>query len=127
MERRFCLGLALLILLLVLSLGTAWGMKTIHAPEEAALSEAAALALEGNMAQAVPLAKAAYDRWETYREVTASLADHSPMDETEMLFQEMLVYAQAREVPHFAACCAQLSAMTKAMYDAHSPAFQNLL
>ena len=94
MERRFLLGLTILILVLGFAIGAAVGMKAIHGPSEAALSQAARLALSGDLEQAVSLAKDAYNRWQKYRSITAAFADHNPMDDTERLFREMLVYAQ---------------------------------
>ena len=127
MERRFLLGLAILLLVLSFAIGTAIGMKAIHAPGEVALTQAAQYALAGNMDQAIPLAQEAYHRWQKYQDLTAMFADHSPMDDTERLFREMLVYAQAEEAPHFAACCTQLSAMLKATYETHSFSLKNIL
>ena len=127
MERRFILGLSILLVVLVFAIGTGIGMKAIHAPGEAALTQAAQLALAGEMEQAVPLAREAYDRWQKYRGITSAFADHNPMDDTERLFREMLVYAVAGEEPHFAACCTQLSAMLKAMYETHSFSLKNIL
>ena len=127
MERRFLLGLAILLLVLTFSIGTAIGMRAIHSPGEAALTQAAQYALAGNMEQAVPLAQEAYDRWQKYQDITAMFADHSPMDDTERLFREMTVYAQADEAPHFAACCTQLSAMLKATYETHGFSLKNIL
>ena len=126
MERRFILGLTILILVLVFAIGTAIGMKAIHRPGETALTEAARLSLTGDMEQAVSLAQNAYARWQKYRGITAAFADHSPMDDTERLFREMLVYAATGETPHFAACCTQLSAMLKATYEAHSFSLKNI-
>ena len=127
MERRFIIGITLLLLVLGLCIGTALGMRAIHAPAEAALSEAARLALEDQMDAAIPLARDAYERWQTYRNITAVFADHNPMDDTERLFREMLVYAEMEETPHFAACCSQLSAMLKAIYETHGFSLKNIL
>ena len=127
MERRFILGIVILALVLALAVGVTLGMKAIHAPGEAALEQAAQFALADNMEQAVSLAREAYDRWQKYRGITAAFADHSPMDDTEQLFREMLVYAEAGEDPHFAACCTQLSAMLKAMYETHGFSLRNIL
>ncbi len=102
-------------------------MKAIHEPGEIALEQAAELAMEGNMEQAIPLAQKAYARWQKYRNVTAAFADHNPMDDTERLFREMLIYAEAGETPHFAACCAQLSTMLKATYETHGFSLKNVL
>lgn len=127
MERRFILGLSILLLVLAFAIGTAIGMKAIHAPGEAELTQAAQLALAGDMEKAIPLAHTAYSRWQKYRGVTSAFADHSPMDDTERLFREMLVYAEAGEEPHFAACCEQLSAMLRAMYETHAFSLKNIL
>ena len=127
MEKHFYLGLAILLLLLALGIGTAMGMKTVHQPMETILLEAADLAMAGNLEQALPIAQKAYNRWEKFHAFTASFADHSPMDDTDTLFQEMLVYGSMEEVPHFAACCRELAIMTQAMYDAHALSLKNLL
>ena len=127
MERRFILGITILVLVLALTIGTAFGMKAIHAPGEAILTEAAKLTLAGEFRQAVPLAEQAYQRWQKYRSITAAFADHNPMDDTERLFREMLVYAETGEAPHFAACCTQLSAMLRAMYETHGFSLKNIL
>ena len=127
MERRFILGLAILLLVLVFAIGASLAMKAIHAPGENALNQAGQLALAGDMEQAVPLAQEAYARWQKYRGITSAFADHNPMDDTERLFREMLVYAQAGEEPHFAACCTQLSAMLRAIYETHAFSLKNIL
>ena len=127
MEKRFYLGLIILLLLLGLGMGTAFVMEAIHAPAEAALEEAARLALENRPEQAFSLAEEAYARWQAFHSVTASFADHSPMDDTDTLFQEMLVYGQTEEMPHFIACCRELGIMLEAMYDAHAFSLKNLL
>ena len=127
MERRFILGILLLVLVLALSVGTALGMKTIHAPAEADLSKAAQLAMDGHWQEATLLASGAYDRWQNFRDITAAFADHNPMDDTERLFREMLVYAKTEEIPHFAACCSELSAMLRAMYETHGFSLKNIL
>ena len=127
MERRFILGIVLLVLALALCVSTTLGMKAIHAPAETALTEAARLALDGQMDAAVSLSTKAYNRWQKYRNLTAAFADHNPMDDTERLFREMLVYAETEEIPHFAACCSELSAMLKAMYEAHEFSLKNIL
>ena len=127
MERRFLLGLGILLLVLAFAIGAAIGMKAIHAPGEAALNQAAQYALAGDMEQAVALAQSAYDRWQTYQGITAAFSDHTPMDNTEYLFRQMLVYAQLKNAPDFAACCNQLSAMLKATYEAHGFSLKNIL
>lgn len=127
MERRLIVGIVILTLTLGLSIGTAWGMQAIHKPSEEVLTEAAQLAAEGNMPEAVSLGQEAFCRWQKFRGITAAFADHNPMDDTERLFREMIVYGQTGEAPHFAACCTQLSAMLKAIYETHGFSLKNIL
>ena len=127
MNGRLTLGIAILTLTLALAIGIGIGARSIHGPSEAALTEAAELALNDQMDKAIPKAHFAYERWRQYQDVTAAFADHTPMDDTERLFQEMLVYAQSDERPHFAACCRELSAMLKAMYETHGFSLKNIL
>ena len=127
MGRRFWLGIFILVLFLLMGLGAAWGMKKIHFPGETALAQAADQAMAGDLSAAGASAMEAYDRWVKTRDLTASLADHAPMDDVEKLFAEMQVYADTGETPHFIACCRQLRVMLRAMYDAHSPSLWNFL
>jgi hypothetical protein len=127
MERRFIWGLTILLLALVFAIGTGIVMKAIHSPGEAALTQAAELALSGDMERAVPLAQDAYTRWQKYRSITAAFADHNPMDDTERLFREMMVYAETDEVPHFAACCRELARRVEAVSEAHRFSWWNVL
>lgn len=127
MEKRFYLGAVLLVVMLVLGLLAAGVMRSLHLPAQQALEQAATLALDGDMAQAAVIAEQACDRWEIGRKMTASLADHGPMDQVEELIAELRVYAAAEEVPHFAACCSRLSTLIRAMYDAHSLSWWNFL
>ena len=127
MEKRFYLGLGILLVLLALGLGAGAGMRRIHSPVEDLLVQAGDLALERGTEAAMPLALQAYDRWQRFLGFTASLADHSPMDDTNTLFQEMLIYGRTGELPHFVACCRELTVMVQAMYDAHAFSLKNLL
>ena len=126
MEKRFYLGLIILAVILATSIGVTLGMRAMHEPVQQLLTQAADTAQE-DWEQALSLAQKAYDRWQNYHSMTASFADHSPMDDTDTLFQEMLVYGQTKEVPHFIACCRELTVMTQAMYDAHTFSLKNLL
>lgn len=127
MGGRFWLGVTILALFLVLGVVVTFATQSVQAPAAKALQTASQEALSGNFEKAVAEANSAYRRWLTYRNFTASVADHGPMDDVETLFAEMQVYAQAQEVPHFAACCAQLQVLLKAVAEAHSPAWWNFL
>ena len=102
-------------------------MEVDFDPAQTSVEEICRAVASGDMEQAVPLAQDAYTRWQKYRSITAAFADHNPMDDTERLFREMMVYAETDEVPHFAACCTQLSAMLKATYETHGFSLKNIL
>ena len=127
MGRRFWIGVGTLCVFLAAGLGITWGMEKIHEPAAQTLSRAAQTAMDGDMEQASALARQAHDRWEHYWNLTASVADHSPMDDIDSLFAEMEIYAQAGEQNHFAACCAQLSKLLGSMSDAHAFSWWNML
>lgn len=127
MGKRFWLGIGILILFLVMGVVISLGMDWIHGPAEQQLAQAAEKALNGQMEEAVALARQAHDRWNDRWKLTASVADHSPMDTVDALFAEMEVYAQAQEDKHFAACCAQLRKLVESMAAAHRFNWWNLL
>lgn len=125
--KRFWLGIGILVVLLVLGLWVQLGMAALYRPVTQELEAAAQAALEEQWPQALRLAEGVSSRWERYRGVTSSVADHTPMDEVDMLLAELEIYGQAREAPHFAACCSQLSRMLEAIAQAHGLNLWNLL
>lgn len=127
MTRRFYLGLGILVLFLGLGLFVSFGLARIHEPVSETFSRAAREALDGNLSEGISLARQAESRWQKYQKATASVADHTPMDEIESLLAEMKVFAEAEDGTHFAACCAQLSRMVQSVADAHDPGWENIL
>ena len=127
MTRHFYWGLGILVLFLGLGLFVSFGLARVHEPVSESFSHAAREALDGNLSEGISLAQQAESRWQRYQKVTASVADHTPMDEIERLIAEMEVFAQAGDAKHFAACCAQLARMVKSVADAHSPGWENIL
>lgn len=119
MVKHFYWGAGILLFLLCLCLAIGWGMRTTHTKTIEKLDRAAQLALNEQQDSAFTLARQAHSRWEKTRHLTAMVADHSPMDQVDMLFEEMETYAKAEELPHFAACCNQLCAQLQSMYEAH--------
>ena len=110
---RGWLGAGLLALFLALGVVTMELMDCAHLPTGDLLEQASALALEGDFTQGVNLGMEAKNRWEKQWQATATVADHGPMDDVDALFGEMEIYAQAGEVPHFAACCKELAQRVK--------------
>ena len=127
MGKQFWAGVFLLTALLAGTLGIGLEMEWIYTPAQTQLTQASQLALAGQEQQAQLLAQQAKSRWERFRKISAVVADHTPMDEIDKLFEEMRIYAQEQETPHFAASCAQLARLLQGMADAHSPTWWNLM
>lgn len=126
MEKHFYWGMGILLALLCLCLAIGWSMRATHTKTMVQLEQAAQLALEEQDSPAFHLARQAQSRWQQTRKLTAVVADHSPMDEVDMLFAEMKTYMEAQELPHFAACCNQLRSQLQSMYEAHLGTWWNI-
>ena len=125
--KRLWLGVALLAALLAASLAVQAMTNRIHDPIAKDLEQAAEAALSGDWAEADRLYTRSRDAWQRHHSATASIADHSPMDELDMLFAELRVFSQERETVHFAATCRSAAQMAQAMAQAHSFTWWNLL
>ncbi len=120
-------GLAILIVFLILGFVTAGVMDNAHLPTESLLAQAAEKTLNGDFEEAVSLGQQAKSRWDKHWNGTATVADHSPMDDVDALFAEMEIYAEAKEEPHFAAVCRELSRRIQAVAEAHRFSWWNIL
>ena len=125
--KRLWLGVVLLAAMLVLGILTAIGMTRLHDPISEELSRASQAALDDRWEEADALWHHAEKQWRRSWPLTASVADHEPMENIDALFAELRVYAREKEAEHFAACCANLSMLTEAMGEAHAINWWNLL
>lgn len=119
------LGCGILLILLGLVLGVQRGMERIYTPMENMLSQAGEAALAGDWDTAGELAEKAQQRWDTYRSMTAAVADHDPMDELDMLFEQLPAYCREQETADFAAACAAAAYMAQAMGEAQKLTWWN--
>ena len=124
---RGWIGAGILAVFLGLGLLVSGWMDQAHMPTEELLEQAAEKTLQGEFEQAVVLGKEAKSRWEKQWDGTATVADHSPMDDVDALFGEMEIYAQTGEEPHFAACCQELARRVQAVATAHRFSWWNIL
>ena len=124
MERRFYLGVGILLIILVLGLFTQWAMEKCQQPP-ALLREQAAQAED--LQTGTELAQQAKAMWHRRWKGVAAVADHSPMDEIDTLFAEMDVYIREKEDVHFFACCSQLASLLRAVSEAHKLSWWNLM
>ena len=125
--KRCWFGLGLLVVLLGASIWVTWHMDHAHAPIASAVEQAAQRALGGDWGNAAALAETARAGWEEGWNISATFADHEPMEEINGLFAQLEIYAQAKDSLGFAAVCAQLQESLKAMGDAHGFVWWNLL
>ena len=124
---RGWIGFGILIVFLVLGFVVSAGMDNAHSPTESLLVQAAEQTLSGSFDKAIALGMEAKKQWEDHWNGTATVADHSPMDEVDALFAEMEIYAKTEEKPHFAAVCKELSRRIRSFTDAHRFDWWNVL
>ena len=120
-------GFGVLIVFLVLCFIAGIAMDNAHTPTEQLLQQAAEKTLSGDFDGGISLGLQAKSRWDRHWNGTATVADHSPMDEVDALFAEMEIYARAGEQPHFAACCKQLASRIHSFADVHRFIWWNML
>lgn len=124
---REAVGMVLLTVLLLTGLLVSWDMGRTHTAISAQLEDAAWFALSGNWEKARNAAAAAEHSWESHRNLSSLLADHTPMEEIDALFAEINIRSAARNAEDFAASCGCLSRKVVAMGEAHRFSWQNLL
>ncbi len=124
---RGWIGAGILAVFLALGLLIGCKMDQAHMPTQKLLAQAAEKTLQGEFEQAVALGTEAKARWDQHWNSTATVADHSPMDDVDALFGEMEIYGKTQEQPHFAAVCLELSQRIQAMADAHRFSWWNVL
>lgn len=125
--KRVWLGIGILILFLALGLITTQGIHAIFHPLSDTLRKASNAVQEGQWEQAEAMTQAARQRWEKYRNITAALTNHEPMEEADALFDALAVYARQQDLVHFAECCAQLASLTEAIGESQSICWWNVL
>lgn len=125
--KRFWIGLSVLAVLLATSIGVTVFIQRSHSPIYEDLALAAQAALAGDWNSAPEIAARARQRWDSCNRLTAAFIDHSILEEAEALFAEIDTYAAAQDPVSFAAACAHLSRLAKAIAESHLPIWQNLL
>lgn len=127
MEKRFYLGVGILVVFLLLSLFVTWGMGQISGRAATLLAQAEEAVLSGNVQTAEALAGQAKRIWEKGWCTIALAADHSPMDEIDGLFAQMEFFVKNGNHTELGACCARLAELVEAVSDAHAMTWWNIL
>ncbi len=108
--KRLWVGIILLLILLAGAMAVTVAMDRIYAPMVEALEA-------GDL-------EAAEERYGRWRDLTAAFADHGPMEEMDALFARAEICKDDQERK---ALCAELAQRARAMSNAHSPTWWNLL
>ena len=125
--KRCKIGIWLLAALLAAGMASAWAMGYLTEPLGQTMEAASQAALRSDWESAQTLALQARESWEKNWNLCAVFADHTPMENINGLFAQLEIYAQSGDAQNFAAVCAQLSEDTKAIGEAHSFTWWNLL
>ena len=127
MEKRFWIGVGLLLLLLAVGIWSSWLTGSIHDPISDTLQQASQITLDGDLEQGLQLISKAHDAWKARWHLTACITDHDPMEEIDSVFAQAQAYGQAKNSAAFAACCARLSKLVEAMMDVQQLRLWNLM
>jgi len=125
--KRFHIGVGILAVILGCGILLTLAMGRIHMPISGQLARASQCARAEDWETARRLTEEAKARWETYRGLTAAVADHVPMEQIDSGFEEAEAFLLQQDANEFSAACAALSRLVKAMADSQSVAWWNVL
>ena len=112
---RGIIGCVILALLLAAGLGVQWAVEAL--PAQAAARE--------DWDTALLHQETAQRGWRKAWRLTAAFADHQPMEDVDSLFARLPAYGE--DAVEFSACCRELARRVRAVYEAHSLTWWNLL
>ena len=125
--KRTWLGAGLLLIFLLLGCIVTLSFHRIYTPTAQTLEAASQKALAGQWENACADAKTALARWDQYRNFTAAVADHAPLEEMDALFSQLEIYMALNWQGEFALICAQLSQMAAAMEESQALTWWTML
>lgn len=125
--KRLWLGVSFLALLLVFGIWQTVSISGIHSGLSQTLSDAALAARRQDWVAADTLSQNAQDQWEQYRHLTASFADHEPLEEAEQLFAELQLCKALSLEENYAVVCSNLSQICKAIAESFQISWWNVL
>lgn len=124
---RTRIGAGILILLLALGIWVTRYTARTQTRVSGFLVQAREAAEEDRWDRAEALYLQALHCWQAHRRPTAALVDHAPIEQAESLFSRLAVYLRRRDPGAFCSCCAALEAAVRAIGEAHSISWWNLL
>lgn len=125
--KRLWFGVALMAVLLALGIFETMSMTKLTEPISDSLSQAVKAAQTAEWSQAEQLTQKAEEKWKTNWDFFSSMNHHGPMEEIDSQFARAEALLESRASAEFAACCARLAEMIRALGDAHVVNLRNLL
>lgn len=125
--KRLWIGAILLAVLLLMGIVLTVSFERLHRPLAQKVDSAAAAAAAGDWERADVLISQTKAEWEHFRNFTAAVADHEPLEEMDSLFSQLESLLQLREKDEFVAGCRQLARLAEAIADSQSIKWWSLL
>ena len=125
--KRFWLGVAILLILLLAGIGSTIFMARFHSDITQDLEKASQAVTAGNWTAALELADQAEARWERGKRAAAAFADHEPLEQMDDVFAQLRLYGRLRLTADYAAACTHLAELARALGESHSLFWWNLL
>ncbi len=125
--KRFWIGIVLLTALFAFGVVLCIGITALHDHLSQQLDDACTAVQLGDWEKATALADSARAEWERCQHFVASFVDHEPLEQMESLFSELEVFRNRRLAVDYAAICANLSHLSKAIGESHKLAWWSFL
>ncbi len=125
--KRLWNGAALLVLFLAAGIFSTFATQRFHQGLSRQLEATASAAMAEDWEQTALLLHQCRSRWIRYRNFVAAVASHEPIEEIDSLYDQLEIYFYRRDSQGFALCCAALRHKTRALGEAQSINWWNLL
>ena len=118
--KRIWFGVALMIFLLALGIGSSALLERIQLAQVQRLEQAAELTTDGDWAAARALLAEAKQEWDNKQLLIAALTPHETVDHMEGLFAQLEVFSEARSAAAFSSTCVYLARQLEALGSSHT-------
>jgi hypothetical protein len=124
---RLWIGIAILVLIVAFGVGIWWGSALFFGDFSREMQDAGEAAVAEDWALAVQKAEKCREKWERFRPVWASLTDHAPVEQVQLLFSQLELYEAEKRAAEFAVCCRSLAKEAEAIEESHGLAWWSIL
>ena len=124
---RLWIGIAILFLIVAFGAGIWWGSAVFFHDFSREMAAAGEAAVAENWALAAQKAEKCRQKWDACRPLWASVTDHAPVEQIQLLFFQLELYEKQKLTTEFAACCRSLSKEAEARSESHGLAWWSVL